>query len=333
MNLNRIIIAMTGKLGRHFLALVFVLLNPASSLADPALDVVDRMDFGVFALRNNSAPSALRLSASERVTASGEIIPIGAATAGNYHLSGFPASIILTFELDNTQLSEGGFGLPEHFQVTNYEFPASLVTNSAGEADFALGARLQSSGSGTPYSDAPYEGSTQLRIRYWSTSANEFLTYIDQIDIVARVQSTLSVVENQPLSFGAIAAFSHPSAVAQLRLSPKGILSTSSTGPGARLVALGGALPGKFQITGAAANQTINIIPQSGSIFLTHTTLGSNSARFVAKDFTTLPSTTGQTNALGELSVALGASLETEAGAQGYASGEYRGTYTLEVSY
>ncbi|MBR0565932.1 DUF4402 domain-containing protein [Azoarcus sp. L1K30] len=325
--------AYTVRLLRYSMVLFPALFGAACAWADPALDVIEGLDFGTFALRSNSAVSALRLSASSKVTSSGDIIPVGGAIAGNYHLRGFPASVVLSFELDNTLMSEGGFGLPEHFQISTYEVPSSLVTNAAGEADFSIGARLQSSGSGAPYGDAPYSGSTQLRIRYWSAAVNEYLTFIDQIDLSARVQSTLNLEENQALSFGNIAAFPHASNIARLTLSPNGTVSVSSTGPGARLIALGGAQPGKFTVSGAAANQTIHITPQPGSIFVTHTTLGGSTARFVAKDFVTTPNGSAQTNASGQLSVALGASLETEAGTQGYADGEYRGTYTLEVSY
>lgn len=312
--------------------LAAVCLYPHLLLAAPAIETVTPLNFGLFAIRHNATVSALRLSPAGGLTSSGEMIAISGAARGEYRLSGFPPGVILRFEIDDAQLSEGGFGLPEFFRVTAWEHPETLVSNLTGEAELKLGARLQSSGSGTPYGDAPYTGGAQLRVSYWSESEGGFLTFIEQLDVSAQVQSTLTLTEEQALSFGVVAAFPTAGGTARLTLSPRGSLSSVSTG-GARLLALTGAQAGKFQLSSAAPNTSININVQTGSIFMTHTTLGLASARFVVKDFTTFPASPAQTNALGALSISVGASLETEATSQGYADGEYRGSYTLTVSY
>src|SRR5690606_21112562 len=109
-----------------------------STWAAPTLQSVTPLDFGVLAIRDNASVSALRLSPAGRLTASGEIIAIAGATPGEYRLSGFPPGVILRFEIDDVQLSQGGFGIPEFFGVTAWEFPETLVSNVSGEAVLML---------------------------------------------------------------------------------------------------------------------------------------------------------------------------------------------------
>ncbi|WP_181358847.1 DUF4402 domain-containing protein [Pseudothauera lacus] len=300
--------------------------------AAPALDVEQMLDFGILALRDNTTPSALRISAAGQAVSSGEIIVIGGARAGEYRLNGFPPGVRLRIEIDDGTLSEGGFGIPEFFLTTAFEHPEEVFSATSGEATFRLGARLQNSASGTLYADAPYSGSVQLHVQYWSPEAQGYLTFTETLEFSARVRSTLALEELRPLSFGALAAHSHPVDIATLTLSPAGTLE-SGTSSGARLTPLGGAQSGRIRVSGAAPNHMLHITPQAGSVLLSHTDPNINAPQFLARNFTTLPAGSGRSSANGELELAIGATLETLADPRPYLDGQYRGTYELTISY
>lgn len=302
-------------------------------VAAPTVTAVVPLDFGVLAVKSNAGVSTLRISSAGAQTYTGDVIPIGGAIRGQYRLSGFPAGVLLEVQLDNATLSTGGGGLPEYLQVTSYENP-TLVSDGAGEALVPLGATLETSGSGIMYADAPYSGTTQLRVRYWSPLAGGYLTHFDTATFNAQLQTAFSITETQPLSFGLVAAFTDSGLAASMTLDVNGNVGSVTNAGSARLAPLGGAQIGLIRVTGAAANYAVTITPEAGSIFLTHVTQGTAVARFVVKNFITTPSSPGaRTDSVGELQIRVGATLETEITSKAYAGGTYSGTYNLTVTY
>lgn len=300
--------------------------------AAPAVTAEAPFDFGTVAVKSNAAQSTLRLTSAGAVSSTGDMIPIGGAVRGQFRLSGFPAGVLLELEWDNATLSAGGGGLPEYFQVTNYENP-TLLSDAQGEALVPVGATLRTSGSGAMYVDAPYSGSTQVRVRYWSQQAGGYLTHYDLVTISARQQSALNVTQLQPLSFGTVAAFTDAGVAATMTLGTNGSLNVANAGS-ARLAPLGGAQVGLVRVTGAAPNYAVTITPEAGNRFLTHVTEGLNAARFVVKNFVVSPSSPGaRTDGAGELQITVGATLETEVTNKAFMNGNYSGTYSLTVSY
>lgn len=300
--------------------------------AAPTVELSESLNFGVLAVRSNSFSSSLRLASSGAVVADGDLISVGGAERADVRLSGFPPGVLLTFEFDEGSLSEGGIGIPPFMSVSAFEAPEKLLTDASGSARFWLGGRLTTSGNGSAYRDAPYRGSTGVRVTYWSEGVGNYITHYDQINLSATVQSTLVLSETQALSFGTVAAFPTSTGIARLTLSPKGEVDTVLAG-GARIVPLGGATPGVFVLSGAAPNYSVVITAPGGSIQLSHAVLGGNVPRFLARDFVTLPSGTALTDSNGELSISVGASLETELSSAAYAPGQYSGTFMLSVSY
>ena len=170
-------------------------------------------------------------------------------------------------------------------------------------------------------------------MRYWSEPDLGYLTHYDSITISAQLQSALSLMEAEALSFGSVAAYADDPSTATMILSPAGGISVTSAGS-ARITPLGGTQVGVFNLSGAAPSYGVSITPEAGSIFLTHITEGTGSARFVVKDFVTSPADPdGRTDASGDLEILLGATLETEVTNKAFADGVYNGTYNLTVSY
>lgn len=302
-------------------------------MAAPAVTADIALDFGVLAVKANNAVSTMTISSSGAVGNTGEIIPIGGAVRGEYRLTGFPPGVLLEVTLDNATLSAGGGGLPEFLSVINYEAP-TLFSDSSGEAVVLLGATLQTSASTVMYADAPYSSTTQFRVRYWSEVAMGYLTHYDSVTISAQLQSTLTLIEQQVLSFGTIAAYSDPVLSASLILAPGGGLALGGGGGSARVIPLGGTQVGMIQVSGGAPDNVVTITPQAGSVFVSHVTEGGNSARLIAKDFVTSPASPGATtDAAGELEIRVGATLETEVTNKAFLDGAYSGTYSLTVSY
>ncbi len=304
----------------------------SAASAAPSISANTPLDFGVLAVKSNNAVSTLTLSSAGNVTFSGDVIPIGGAVPGEYLLSGFPPGVLLTFEWDDANLSAGGLGLPELLLVTDYT-NQTLVADEAGEALVTVGASLNTNGSTVMYTDALYSGSVAVRVRYWSEVDGGYLTHNDTLAFRAELQSSLNLVENQALSFGAIAAYADPVLTASMVLGTDGKISSVSNAGNARITALFGAQAGVILLSGAAPNYGVTITPEAGSIFLTHVEPG-DVARFVVKDFVTFPAgAEGRTDAVGDLEIRVGATLETEATTNVYENGTYSGTYSLTVSY
>lgn len=311
------------------LLLLFVSTNVC---AVPAVTAEVPLNFGLLAVKTNGVVSTLTVSSAGAVSNTGEIIPIGGAVRGQYRLSGFPPGVLLEVQWDNAILSAGGGGLPEYLNVVNYVNP-TLVADAFGEAVVPVGATLQTSASGIMYVDAPYSGTTQVRVRYWSEAAGGYLTHYGAVTLAAQLQSVFSVTETQPLSFGLIAAFSDPGVVASMTLGVNGALSVTNSG-GARILPLGGARIGLIRVTGVAPNNGVTITAQATDIFLAHVTEGLNAARFVVKNFVTSPASPGaRSDSLGELQIKVGATLATELTNKAYLNGAYNGTYSLTVTY
>lgn len=302
-------------------------------MAATSVTTLTPLNFGLLAVRSNASVSTLRVYMNGAVASTGNIIPIGGAVRGEYKLAGFTPGVQLTIQLDNAPLSAGGGGGPEFLTVNTYETP-TVVSDALGEATIQLGAILNTSGSGNMYADAPYSGSTQIRVIYWSPGAGQYVTHYDTVNFSATLQSAIGLVQDQALSFGSIAAFTDPVQKASIRLNTNGTIDNITSAGSARITPLGvGAQAGVIRVTGAAPSCSVAITPEPGSVLLSHTVFGAGAARLVAKNFVTLPAGTGNTDATGDLQIKIGATLETEVTANTYAAGTYSGTYTLTVTY
>lgn len=147
----------------RFFALIFIaclfcsFANPASA---QSISLVQELDYGEAVVKDNDSQHSLIVNASGGVSADAEFAVIVSPQEGVYRLTGATAfqpisSVIVT--VDQQVLNAG-----EQFIIDNFDidFPATADIN--GEAIISVGARLRTSGTGTPYTG--------------STTFNGFLT-------------------------------------------------------------------------------------------------------------------------------------------------------------
>lgn len=134
-----------------------------SHAADMA--TVQDLDFGQFAVLNNTSVHTIVVTAGGSVTYDPVIIPGIQAQRAQYTLTGFPPSQAIDVTIDNTEnLSLDGGGTGTMLSVGSYT-TNSPSTNGAGNATLYIGATLSTSGSGA-YSNGDYEGSVDLTFNF-----------------------------------------------------------------------------------------------------------------------------------------------------------------------
>lgn len=125
------------------------------------------LSFGKFAITDNNIVSTMTIPYTGLPPSiTGNIIPIEPGLAGHYRLGGFPAYVLFAITVTSSNLTKGGTGLPEGFVLDNYSHHPALTANADGEALLKLGARLNSTGSGTGYVDAPYSGIITITVNW-----------------------------------------------------------------------------------------------------------------------------------------------------------------------
>lgn len=324
--------------GGHFkhpfiLVVVFWITATSVAVSAPLIEEQQRLNFGKLALADNTTISRFTYPRTGNVSIQGSFVLISSGTLGRYQFSGFPAFSTLNVSINNTTLTANGSGIPEPLSVDDYDF-GTLITDAQGEAELTLGARLNTSGNSGSYGDAPYTGTTTLRVDYWQPDVSGYVFNTQIIDLEVELSSTLAINEVQQLNFGTLYASSSNTVQAVLTLSPSGSYSISEPG-NTRLVSIVKPSQGVIQVSGAAPNYSLTITPQAGDVLLEHTTNPGSAPHFILSALVTSPDVTGTTDANGELLIKIGGTLKTEltASPEVYPSGQYQGTYQFTVSY
>lgn len=313
--------------------LVFTL-NAKTVLSQPIIEELQRLSFGTLAVSNNSSVSRFTLPQTGRnLRIEGQFAQISPVSPGRYKFTGFPAFTSLSVSLDVATLTTGANNFPEPLTVDSYDFD-NITTDTNGEAELPLGARLNSTGSGNAYVDAPYSGITTLRVDYWQPEANAFVFNSTTIELDVELRSTVSLVEDQQLNFGTLFARTSTTDQASLILSPAGSYTVDEPS-GSRLVVLARPEQGIIRVVGAAPFYQLTITTQTADAFLEHTEFPETAPHFILNPLLTSPDGLATTDANGELLIEIGGTLKTEVTASSviYPSGDYEGTYEFTVAY
>jgi len=222
---------------------------------------------------------------------------------------------------------------PEPLIVNSFDFD-DITTDANGEAELSLGARLNTSGSGNTYVDAPYSGTTTLRVDYWQPEDNEFVFSSTGIELETDLRSTVSLVEEQQLNFGTLYVRTSTTEQASLILSPNGSYTVDEPG-NSRLVVLAKPNQAIIRVVGAAPFYQLTLTPQTTDVFLEHTEFPQLAPHFVLNPIVSSPASFATTDRNGDLLIEIGGTLKTEVTTSPviYPSGEYEGTYAFTVSY
>ena len=115
----------------------------AQSLAE-----TQSLDFGEGLISDNSAQRAINLQANGAFTNDPEIFFVTTPQVGIYALTG--ATPLLPFNV-GIVVDQQVIGPGEDFTIDNFDIDAPAATDGSGEATIRVGARLRTSGTGTPY--------------------------------------------------------------------------------------------------------------------------------------------------------------------------------------
>lgn len=309
------------------MALIAVLLAPYSTFAAVVLDQLEPIDFGTLAIGKNDTPYILSLSPNGNYSFSTSYFIVSLGRPGRFRLKGLPAYQPVRFELADDVLARPG-NIGPYLTVTDLPL-TGYTTNQAGELEFRLGARLRTDGQGNSYPDSTYTGRAFLRVTIDTLSGPS--TTEHELDVNVNLQSTLTIVQEQGVSFGQMAAWASALDSASLRIQPNGSIQTSNPSH-ARLISFGNASVGRFRVTGGAPFAPVTLTLPSTPIILTHQN-AIGSARFFVEDFAANLSGTPSLNGGGELEFSLGATLKTEQTSLPYLDGNYSGTFSMTVEY
>ena len=316
------------------LACIFATLKSTPAFSQPLIEELQRLDFGILAVSDNSSVSRFTLPKTGSIRRiEGQFALISAGSPGRFRFTNFPPRTILTVSLNTTSLTTGVNNFPEPFIVDAFDFD-DITTDANGEAELSLGARLNTSGSGGAYVDAPYSGITTLRVEYWQPEANAYAFSSTGIEIDTELRSTVSLIEEQSLNFGTLYVRTSTTEQASLILSPDGAYTVDEPSD-TRLVVLARPNQAIIRVAGAAPFYQLTLTPQTTDVFLEHTEFPELAPYFVLNPIVTSPASSATTDRNGELLIEIGGTLKTEITATPvvYPSGEYEGTYEFTVSY
>ena len=304
----------------------------STAYAAPDIVTLRRLDFGVLAIRANTAPFVFTLSPLGLTTYSSAFVQVATGTSGRYRLTGYPAFTDITLTMTASPVSLAS-GVPaESLTVTSaITQPLTLRTDVNGQAEFNLGANLVTNGSSAPYLDGIYLGLAGLTFNFDVAGVPQFTNHAIEVDVELR--TALSLTEIEPLTFGKLVVFSSATDEARLKLDPNGQVTLSNVG-NARIIRFGNETPGAFKVTTGASYSNVTITLPTSTIYLTHQSLSPEVARFLVTDFVSLPtSANAALDTNGALEFRLGATLRTEQTAKRYQDGVYSGSFLIDVEY
>lgn len=156
---------------RFSVVLAFFLLSVFPAHAQ-VMTEVEKLDFGQFGLRDNSAAHTLIVTPNNTATYDAAIIEGGRLPQrGEYDLTGFPPNMTLTLGVAVANPpNDGGLVLDNSggatfggkvFTVGDFTTNV-VVTDGAGDATVYIGGTLTTSGDGTMYGDGDYNGTYDI---------------------------------------------------------------------------------------------------------------------------------------------------------------------------
>lgn len=143
-----------------FISLLICLLPPHPVLADVIFNETQALDFGEWAILGNHGVYTIMLQANGSYSSSPNAIMINPPHVGIYKVTGLDPNVVINSAVV-TMVQPLQMGGSEDFIMDNFDV---VVPNadSAGETTITLGARVKTTGSGTPYNDGMYSGQIDI---------------------------------------------------------------------------------------------------------------------------------------------------------------------------
>ncbi len=142
---------------------LFLIALGAVSPALAAVAVVQALQFGEFIVRNNDAMHTITINTDGSFNFSPGFVEIVSPQEGIYDISGLPPSMAIA-SIVVTQL-QPLTGAGNIFNMNAFQ-TAFTGTDAFGVARVTLGATVETTGTGVPYSNQTYSGQLQLQINF-----------------------------------------------------------------------------------------------------------------------------------------------------------------------
>lgn len=152
-----------GARSLAFLALAALALFPLRPVAAAgSLTVIEPLDFGTFALKDNKGRYTIVLAPDDAYTHSDEIV-IGnpEPQRGEYLLEGLPPDTLLDITITDAALRKPG---NPDFTISDYTINDPLTTDASGNATLYIGATLTTSGTGAYNYTGRYTGTFNISV-------------------------------------------------------------------------------------------------------------------------------------------------------------------------
>ena len=148
-----------------FLALFLAVLCPVSGAFAQSISTTQALDFGEAVLLDNTAVREIILDQDASYSSDPEYVFVTNPVPGIYQLTGelpFRAIVSVTIVVDQQMLGAG-----HQFTIDNFDIDHPPATNGSGEATIRVGARMQSSGTGSTYpTSTSFVGDLELSVNY-----------------------------------------------------------------------------------------------------------------------------------------------------------------------
>lgn len=149
-----------------FIALSLAVLCPVSEVSAQSISTTQALELGEAVLLDNTAVRAIVLDQDGSFTNDPEFVFVTNPVVGIYQLTGeaaFRPIASVTITVDQQMLGGGG----HIFTIDSFDIDHPPSTNGAGEATIRVGARMQSSGTGSIYpTSTSFVGDLELSVNY-----------------------------------------------------------------------------------------------------------------------------------------------------------------------
>ncbi|GAC35489.1 DUF4402 domain-containing protein [Paraglaciecola polaris] len=126
----------------------------------------ENLDFGKFSIVNNADVSTLTVTRHGQAFSSNSLRIITTGEPASVRFFNYPPYTTLYLSAITPVTGQVQSGISAEFILIDLDIPASITTDSAGEASLTLGGTIESSGTGQSYLDTDFIFDIRFTINY-----------------------------------------------------------------------------------------------------------------------------------------------------------------------
>lgn len=134
----------------------------ASSFAD----VLEPLNFGTLVIAKNDRVSSVKLPTNHAMSSNNDIHIMERGHPARLVFEGLPANTLVNISSSSTNVELKKDGFSPVFVIAQLLYQPTLQSNVYGEIELVIGAILQTSGTGTNYTDGEYRATVDIELSY-----------------------------------------------------------------------------------------------------------------------------------------------------------------------